>query len=131
MKKIVICAIFVISLVAISSPSYGIDIFNKLQYKEVKLSSGAYVLVNRFTGEVKYYWAAAAELDPLIRKSVEKRARGEGGIAEEYFASKADNYDPSNYIYYPPSTGKGKWVVPNPNQIMQLQRQYDVDNAPR
>ena len=54
MKKFII----ILSLILlITTPSYALNFFEKLPYKEVVIKSYSQkVLVTRFTGEVKYLW---------------------------------------------------------------------------
>ena len=54
MKKI----IFVLLLLSIiATPSYALSFMEKIKYKEVLLTYTGYkVLVDRYTGEVKYLW---------------------------------------------------------------------------
>ena len=52
MKKL---AIFLTLIIIITSPSYAVNIFDQLVYKEVILVANQMtVLVNRITGKVKY-----------------------------------------------------------------------------
>lgn len=72
MKKIIV---LVLLLSIIATPSYALNIFEKLLYKEVQLS-GERVLVNKMTGKVEKKWVDN-KYEPISTK------KGWGGIPSE------------------------------------------------